>query len=207
MQHGKNNRFLPVGKEGCIMRKRVLCLLLAAVMTAALAACGEPSATGQPTAAPTAAPTADPGDATPDSADLIDIKAFIKAFDRSGAVEPQTVCETQGVTVTVEGIRYDSINGAVLQFRIKNASEKDVLVQADAAAVNGCMIPVDFSVRANAGKSAEGEMAISYTSLALADIRVIASAEFSLRLMDAASYEVIAVSEPASVTTGAEQSY
>ena len=215
------------------MIKRLLCLVLAAVMAAALAACGdgdEPDATGAPTgntAAASVSPTAateieatEPAlpatgdEADPDGTDEkdgLDMKAFLRDFDRTAQITEQVVYDADGVRITALKLIYDSIRGAVVQFRAENQSASDLLIQTDTCAVNDYMMKAELDFAAPAGKTAEGEMVIRYPALALAGVTKIAALECTLRLMDRSTYTVMANCEPAVMQTtafeGYEQSY
>ena len=191
------------------MWKRMLCLITAAIMLLALAACGSEEPTQPATAAPTAAPTQPTTEAPTEAPDdgAIDLAAFIRDFQRGGTITEQVVYDAEGVTVTASSIRYDSITGAAILFKARNTTQEDILIQMDAAAVNGYMIRVDFSLAVAAGKSAEGEMTVPYTALALAGIDVIATVEFTMQLVDRDSFEVLADCAPAVIHTTAADGY
>ena len=198
------------------MLKRICCLILAALMMAALAACGDgdPEPTGQAStsagttaAAPhtvsadtepvTEEPTEAPGSGS------LDLKGFIRAFDRTPQMEEQVIHDADGVTITAAALRYDSIRGAAVMLRAENDSEQDLLIQADTCAVNGYMVKAELSLSVKAGKEAEGEMYIPYASLALAGASAVSTVEFTLILVDQSNYEVSCTCEPACLQTTA----
>ena len=188
-----------------MMWKRLLSLIMAAVMLTALAACGSVDPTVPAADAPTDEPTDAPTDAPDDGA--IDLAEFIRTFRRDGTIEPQILYAADGVTVTAESIRYDAITGAAILLRAQNTTARDLLVQMDSAVVNGYMVQFEFSLAVDAGEEAEGEVVIPYPSLALAGQDVIAEAELSLQLVDRRSYEALTVSVPAVITTTAAGDY
>ena len=184
--------------------KRVLCFLIAAALMA-LTACGDgTTAPTDGTAAETSAAT-DAYTTTPDEG--FDLSDFIEGFDREPTMEAQPVCELGGVSVTAEGVTYDPITGPIIMLAVDNTTERDVLIQTDLAVVNGYMTEVECDFEVEAEKSLTGELAIPYTSLALAGVDELAEIGFTLRILDAESFEVIAESEAVELTTSAKASY
>ena len=182
--------------------KRILCFISLAVFVCSLAACGEPEATEPPTGAPTEATEAEPTE----SEGEIDLKAFIKDFDTTLTMDESVIYDDQDVTVTMKGISYDPISGPQLTLFAENSSEKNVTIQSGLIAVNGYMLDTSVTLECPAGKSAEGLMEMSYRSLALAGISMIARVEFTLRVLDSKSYEQLAASAPIILTTSADDS-
>ena len=215
------------------MFKRMLCLILAVVMALAAAACGDSDET-EPTAAsagnteatdatsatgdetrptePVTPATSDETEPTqPDEKEGLDMKAFLKDFDRTAQIEEQVVYDVDNVKVTALKLRYDPVLGAVVQFRVENKSEQNLLIQTEACAVNDYMMKTDLSIAAAAGKTAEGEMIVSYPSLALAGCQKIAVLEYTLLLIDSSTFDVLTTCEPVVMQTTAfgkyEQTY
>lgn len=190
-----------------MMLKRILYIITAAVLLLSLAACGDTDAT-QPTEAepPTMAPTEAP--ATYDEpSEGFKLTRFIKEFSHDATIEEQVLYDDGSVTLTAKGIRYDAIAGAVLQLQCTNNSEEVVMIQADNAAVNGYMMPVELSLKTAAGKSADGELTVSYKALALAGLDRVATVEFSPVMIDPVSYEVLSTCDPVTVATTAAEGY
>lgn len=202
--------------------KKMICLLLALVMTAALAACGESSAepTEAPTKAPTTAPTEPPTEtptepeteaateaATEAKPGNIDLKAFIKAFNTKPALEEQAVYDKDKVKVTVTDIVYDTINGPTLNISVDNKTDKNLMAQSDCVVVNGYMVAGEMDIAAKAGAVSKGTLVIPYTSLAIAEISSIAQIEFSVRILEQKSFEVIAESDMISLITSGYEDY
>lgn len=211
------------------MMKRMLCLILAAVMSVALAACddgAQPDATAvtdahteaaDPTAAtggnseptepldPATGDEADPDD--PDDKEGLDVKDFLRTFDRTAQIEEQVVYDADDVRVTALRMRYDPIQGAAVQFRVENGSDSDLLIQSDTCAVNGYMMKAVFNISAPSGQNADGEMIVSYPALALAGAEKIATLEFSLLLMNQSTYEVLAACDTTVIQTTAAEDY
>lgn len=187
------------------MSRRILCILTALAVILSLAACGDPSAPDG-TSAPTSAPTAAPSTADEPS-DGFKLTRFIKEFDREPSIGEQELYASDGLTVTAVGIRYDAVIGAVIELRCKNDTQRAVMLGADSSAVNGYMMPVGFDLKVDAGKSADGELTISYRSLALAGLDRVAEVEFMLTMTDPATYEVIGTSGLVTVVTTAAEGY
>lgn len=185
-----------------MMRKRVLCLIMAAVLMLMLAACGESDPTEPATSAPTDAPTeATFDEPTEEPDDGIDLAAFIRNFHNDAKIEPMIVHDADGIKVTADSLRYDPISGVAIRFKAENTSAGNLLIQADTCAVNGYMMAVDFSLKADAAAKAEGEMVIPYTALALAGVDRIATIEFALQIMDQDKFSVLTECESAVIRT------
>jgi hypothetical protein len=171
--------------------KRIICLLLAAIMITALAACGGTAAT-EPTAdASTDAPTDMPTEEET-VAEEPGMMAFIEGFDTEPAIAEQIILDAADVKVTAQSLTYDPINGPSINLAVENGSEKDILIQCDNVAVNGYMVAVDFSVEVNAGKKAESAISLPYPALALANVSSVARVEFSLRVIAQTSFDKVA---------------
>ena len=177
--------------------KRMLCLILAGVMMLALAACTDNGGSETPASAPASAsadpetqpPTEEP--TLPAAAKGIDLAAYIRGFDTGAAITEQIVYESDNIRVTAVSLSYDPITGAVVLIRAQNDSDMNLMIQVDTCAVNGYMMPAEFSLASAAGKTAEGEMTIPYASLALAGVEAIATLEFTLMMVDPGSFEVL----------------
>ena len=188
------------------MLKRVLCLILAAMTMMLLASCGDSGTTEPATDAPTAAaPTEATADEPTEDTDIdgIDLAAFIRGFQTDAQIEQQIIHDADGIRVTAVSLRYDPITGVAILFRAENTAGENLLIQADTSAVNGYMMTVDFGLEADAGKTAEGEMVIPYTELALAGVDRIATIEFNLQILRKDDYSVLTDCELSVIRTTA----
>lgn len=181
-----------------LLYKRILCLLLAAAMTFALAACGENAAT-EPSAEPQTELHTEAAQ-TEHAADT-GIMEFIEAFDKEPVIDEQVVLDAADVKVIAKSLTYDPINGPSIDLAVENSSAKDILIQCDSVAVNGYMVAVGFSLELAAGKNAEAAMALPYPSLAMAGISAVAQVEFSLRVIEQTSFDKVADSGAVTIIT------
>lgn len=181
--------------------KRILCLVLCLLTALCVTACG-----GDKTPSSTESSATEAAD-TPATVDEADngavLKAFIARFDDTPTVGDKLIYKDANITVTAHGINYAVAAGPELHLTIDNNFGKDITVQAPYAVVNGYMISPELSMDVASGKSANGNLNLSYFNLALADITCIRNIEFSLRVVEQKSYNPIFKSEILSVPTSA----
>lgn len=184
--------------------KRTVCLLLAALLAFCLAACGDDK-TDDTQASETAMQTEEPTDATENG---LDLSALRDAIDRDAEIEEQLIYDEDDISITATGISYEELTGPEVLFSVTNHSEKDVVIQGEYAAVNGYMVDPELNIEVKAGaEAAEGNMTISYISLAMADITRLAEIRFSVRIADSELYQEIATSDIISLKTSAYADY
>ena len=185
--------------------KRFLCLALCVLTAVFVCACddGKPSGTiGTEAAASTG--TAVPETAAAATTDVkAEMKAFLERFDDTQTVGDKLVYKDANITVTVHGINYATVEGPELHLTINNNYGKDITVQAPYAVINGYMITPKLKIDVPRGKSASGNLCLSYFNLAIADITVIRNIEFSLSVMETDSYNPVFSTELISVPTSA----
>lgn len=193
--------------------KRIICLAMCAL--AALLACACDKDNTEPTQAPTqeqtqkqtetVAETAVQTTAVPtEAADTLGLKAFINSFDKSAVAKEKQVYNKDGLSITVTGIDYAAVSGPGLQLSIENRLNKNIIVQAPYAVVNGCMISPEMSAEVPGGKSAVGTLTLPYFNLAISDIKTLKKIEFALRIVEADSYNPLMKTDLISVSTSAD---
>ncbi|MBQ3265752.1 MAG: hypothetical protein IJH07_08250 [Ruminococcus sp.] len=190
--------------------KRILCLMLCALMMTLVCACGKDNNdndTATPTQAePETAAQQTQAPATPDqSGDTLGLKSFIAGFDTAPTVAETVIYEDKDFTVTVAGLDYSAISGPGLKLTVNNASAKDVIVQSPYAVVNGFMISPEISIEAAAGKTATGTLTLPYFNLAISGITSLRTIEFALRVVESNSYEPIFKTDLFSLTASSAQ--
>ena len=185
--------------------KRIFCLILCAMIAVCCCSCGEdkPAPTEEQTEAVTEAATKDEATTPTEAEGKASLKAFMARFDDTPTVGDKLVYEDKDLTVTVHGINYAPISGPELHLTIENRCDKDIVVTAPYAAVNGYMITPEFKTDVAHEKSANGNLTLPYFSLAIADITVIKEIEFSLRVTEARTYNPLFVTDMISVKTSA----
>ena len=180
--------------------KRMLCLFLCILTAAVFCACSDEPA--EPTSGETAA--VEP--ATEDNADT-DLtsaaKTFLERFDDTPTVGDKLIYQDENITVTVHGINYAPIAGPELHLTIENHLPTDITVQSPYAVVNDCMLTPELSIDVPSGKSANGNMTLSYTALAYADIYCIKNIDFALRAVETKNYNPLLTTELISLKTSA----
>ena len=186
--------------------RRFLCAALAALMLLSLAACGQDDPGTESTddvtaavtqqASATAEPTEEPAKGCHDVVSL----DFINTFDRTPSMEEQPVYDKDGLTLTAKSLEYDPVDGPTIMLSVRNDTDRDLLIQNDYTTVNGYMIKPDVDIQIRPGKKSEAPMSISYLGLAMADIHSLSEVEFSLRILDSKTYEVIGTTPPVKLT-------
>ena len=185
--------------------RRMLCLALAAVMLLTLAACGEDRPKQDVTDAPTAVGT-DPAPKTdaPTEApvrtghDVLSLD-FINTFDHQPAIEEQLIYENETVSILARSLGYDPVNGPELRLEARSHTDKELLIQAQYAVVNGFMMAPALNLTVPPQKKKEASMTLPYLGLAMADIHSLSELSFTLQLLDAKSFEVLETTEEISL--------
>lgn len=189
--------------------KRYICLMMCVLAALLTCACGQDKTEASPTQAQTEAVThaeetaATAAPAT-ESTDTLGLKAFIGGFDKTTAAEEKEIYNKDNLKVTVKGIDYTAISGPGLRLSFESGFNKDVIIQAPYAAVNGYMISPELSAEVAAGKTAEGTLTLPYFNLAISNITTLKRIEFSLRVVEAKTYNPIMKTELITVTTSSD---
>lgn len=193
--------------------KRIVCLLMCVLAAALACACGRDNTDPVPTAqeqtqavteAPTEAATEVPAAASTEAADALGLKAFISGFDQTAAVEEKNLYDKDDLSVTVTGIDYAGISGPGLQLSFENRGGRDVIIQAPYAVVNGFMIIPEMNTEVPSGKTTVGTLVLPYFNLAISNITTLKTIEFSLRVVEAQSYNPITKTDLIAVATSAD---
>ena len=171
--------------------RRILCLLIAAVIVLSLSACKKNNKKGDSgeTATGDEISTGSSGDTTDETTnaghEVFNID-FIEEFDQSPVMDgEQIIYDREDVTITATELKYNPADGPQIQLTIKNRSETDLRIQSEYAVVNGYMIRPDVDIDAPHRKTVKKPMTLSYLSLAMAGIDTLREVRFSLRLIDA----------------------
>lgn len=180
--------------------KRFLCLVMCAVMMFSVCACGDVKPAETASESEEAAGT---DETAAESGSKESMKAFMARFDDTPTVGDKLIYQDANITVTAHGINYAVAAGPELHLTVENNFDKDITLQAPYAVVNGYMITPELNIGVPAGKSANGNLTLSYFSLAIADITCIQNIELSLRAVETKSYEPLFKSELLSVPTSA----
>lgn len=188
--------------------KKIFCIILCAITAVCCCACGgnKPSPTEELTEPVTEAATKDEATTATEASETdgrAGLKAFMARFDDTPTVGDKLVYEDKDLTVTVHGINYAPISGPELHLTIENRLDKDIVLTAPYAAVNGYMITPEFKTDIPKGKSTNSNLTLPYFSLAIADITVIREIDFALRVTEARTYNPLFVTDIIPVKTSA----
>lgn len=185
--------------------RRFLCCALAAVMLVSLAACGgEPQPTDSTEKATAAATEPTPNTEKPTEKavkgnhDVLSLD-FIQTFDQKPAIKGQSFYKKDGLAIAAKSLRYDTVKGPQIILSIRNDTDKELLIQNNYTVVNDFMIKPELDVKIAPGKKAETAMSLPYLALAMADIHSLFELEFSLRILDSKTYEVVGTTEAVSL--------
>lgn len=187
--------------------KRTICLMMCALAALLTCACGQDKTESSPTQAQTQAVTEAASEtvaAPTESADSLGLKAFINSFDKTTVAEEKEIYNKDNLKVTVKGIDYSAISGPGLQLSFESSFNKDIIIQAPYAAVNGYMISPELSTEVAAGKTAEGTLTLPYFNLAISNITTLKKIEFALRIVEAKTYNPILKTDPITVSTSSD---
>ena len=165
--------------------KRIIALLLAAMMVFCLCACGGES----------------PADSENDSK-----KASEKVENADVTIEEQVLYDANDIKITATGLD-DSWYGTELKLLIENNSSQDITVQARNANVNGYMVTTSMSADVAAGKKANDSLTFETTSLKDCGIETMATMEFYFVIIDSKSFEDIYNTDVITINTSAADGY
>ena len=183
--------------------KRILCIALCALAAILACSCGNDKA--EPTVADeteASKPAATETAASTESSNA-GLKAFMEKFDDTPTVGDKLIYEDENITVNVHGINYAVTAGPELHLVIDNHLDKDITVQAPYAVINSYMMTPELNITVPAGKSAGGNLCLSYTNLAYADITCIKDIEFVLRVVEPKNYNPIFTTDMIGLKTSA----
>lgn len=165
--------------------KRIIALLLAAMMVFCLCACGGD----------------DPADSDNDSG-----KASTKTENTDVSIEEQILYDANDIKITATGLD-DSWYGTELKLLIENNSSQDITVQARNANVNGYMVTTSMSADVAAGKKANDSLTFETTSLKDCGIETMATMEFYFVIIDSESFEDIYNTDVITINTSVAEGY
>ena len=187
--------------------KRIICLIMCALAAMLTCACSQDKTESAPTQAQTEAvkETASQTEPSPtENPDALGLKAFINSFDKTAVAEEKEIYHDNDLTVKALGIDYTAISGPGLQLSFESRYKKDIIIQAPCAAVNGYMISPELSTEVAAGKTAEGTLTLPYFNLAISNITTLKKIEFSLKVVEANTYNPIVKTELITVSTSSD---
>lgn len=188
--------------------KRMICLAMCGLVAVFTCACDKEEVATPTQAEPETAAvlqTEEVTTAPTEGSDILSLKTFISTFDKTPSVEEAVLYEDENLSVTVTGIDYSAISGPGLQLSVQSNYQKDVILQAPYAVVNGYMVSPEMSIEVPAGESANGALTLPYFNLAISEITALQNIEFAIRVVEADSYNPITKTDLISVTTILEE--
>lgn len=167
---------LPNGKEYKPMKK-MICLIIAAVLVLALAACS--SSSQEETAQSTSPSTEDtaPETTVPETT-VPETTAPEETF------EEIVLAENDDITFKITGVENDPIWGYTLKVYLENKTEKELMFSVDNVSVNGYMCDPFWASTVDAGKKANEDISFSESDFETNGIETVTDITFTLRIYD-----------------------
>lgn len=150
---------------------------MAALLAVSMAGCG----TAQ---AETMEPAADPAGRT--------VQAEPVAAANPGTAESKVLLDQGGVRITALGYDPDGMLGARVPLRVENESDRDVAVQAEWGALNGCVMDALCYMEADAGQTVEDSVLFISTEVRRAGADPAGQVTLQLNVLDQESCETLA---------------
>lgn len=174
--------------------KKIICIILAIVMTCGFIGCGggdeiasSPNATTITTSEPTAEPT---------------------PLVLETVIEEQIIIDNDILTITAKSFAIDaSIFGPSIKLLIENHSDKTIIVQSRDASVNGYMIDTTFSSTIDPGKKSYDNLVFDSTDLKNANITTLADIEFIIYAFDYDSWDRMFTSDVINIQTSSADGF
>lgn len=195
--------------------KKILCMVLAVLMTLSLTACGEISIGGFPfggkdkeTDVSVNNPVEKPDDKQeqqPAVTDDTEPGSSIKLNEVS--IEEMVLVDEQGVKITATGIEINELEGYDVKLLIENNSGKDLTFQCLSGSVNGYMMDPVMSVDVPNGKKSNDYMSISNYDLAECGIDTIAEMEVAFTMFEMESWASFMDTDSVMIQTSAAGTY
>lgn len=171
--------------------KKIIALLLVALMAVSLVACG--SSTANPdlnnpinTNNQTEAPTETEAPNNIETNANVDATVNVSESDLN-----QVVYEKGGIKVTATEVGFEEYYGPKVTFLVENDTEKDVTVSTDDLTVNGITISSSLYASVSAGKNVYEDLSIYEEYLTEYNITAIGTLGFSLNIYESESYDNI----------------
>lgn len=160
---------LPNGKENKPMKK-MICLIMAAVLVLALAACSSSQE-------PSTEATATDGTAQ-ETVTAPETTAPTETF------EDIVLAENEDITFKITGVEIDPIWGYTLKVYLENKTEKELMFSVDNVSVNGYMCDPFWASTVDAGKKANEDISFSESEFKSNGIETVTDITFTLRVYD-----------------------
>ncbi|MBQ8796282.1 MAG: hypothetical protein IJZ54_07660 [Clostridia bacterium] len=116
------------------------------------------------------------------------------SFDMS-AITQQVIFDDKDIKITVEELTYEEYYGPQINFLIENNSDKDIYVSSSVAIVNNVVFANYLSSEINAGKKAHEDMHFYEDDLKNVGITEIGTVEFRFNISEQETYNEIATTD------------
>lgn len=181
--------------------KRISAALIAVLMMASLAACGDGDGEVQK-----------PSSVLADSAQRSESgndgsSQAAQPAEAEAAIEETVLVDEAGVKITAKDLSMDKLFGAELSLLIENNSGKDLTFQCQKASVNGYMIETMMSVDVIDGKKANEALTFMGSDLEACGISSFADMEFAFHIFTTAEWETYLDTAPIQLKTSAAETY
>lgn len=171
--------------------KKLVSLMIAAILSVSLAACGSSSKDH----------SQEPSDVSNSGEIQTDNK------EQAAGISETVLVDEAGVKVTAKSLEYGGLFGPELKLLVENNSGKDLTFQSRNASVNGYMVETMMSIDVADGKKANDSLTFMDSDLESSGIETIADMEFSLHIFTAEDWEDYLNTPLISLKTTAAASY
>ncbi len=108
-----------------------------------------------------------------------------------GTLTQQVIVDDKGIKITAEEITYEEYYGPQINFLIENNSDKDIYISSGMVSVNNVVFANYFSTDVNAGKKTYEDMHFYEDDLKALDITELGTVEFRISISEQDSYDEI----------------
>lgn len=186
--------------------KRVLALILAAVLALGMTACGGESSQELKKTDQVAAEPVDEA-ASPEEETVASEAMEETPPELEASIQETVLVDESGIKITAKSLDPESLFGPELKLLIENTSGKNLTVQCRGASVNGYMVETMMSVDVVDGKKANDSLTFMRSDLELCGITTIAEMEFSFHIFTTDEWEDYLDTDPIVLKTSAADSY
>jgi len=175
--------------------KKLITIIVVFILTFIVTACGDADVNDDKTPV---------DESTENNENAVDNK---ETETQEVTLEEQVIYDENDIKVTVKGFEDESTFGPEIKVLIENNSAQNITVQTRKSSINGLMVETMFSADVAAGKKANDAITFTDTELEVSGISTIKDIEFELYIIDADSWDEIAVSDLIKLTTSADPNF
>lgn len=171
--------------------KKILAIILTAILCASLVACGSQSTSNESKNTNSNTNTGNVVEETTPSQQEQVVSEDKKQGDLPSSIEETVIYDKDGVKVTAKEIDHSGFMGPEIKMLFENNSSKDVTIQTRNCVINGYMINTMMSVDVAAGKKANDGLTLMESDLQEAGIGKFIDISFDLAIIDTTSFTTI----------------